>query len=58
MRRGPSSSSTIASTYGGFTLKALLSGWYEISKEKRRPRPLDWIQPMRRDAQRGQRMRG
>ena len=27
MRRGPSSSSTMASTYGGFTLNALLSGW-------------------------------
>ena len=56
--RGPSSSSTMASTTGVFTLKALLRIWCAISKEKSLPRPLAWIHAMSREVQNGQSTRG
>src|SRR4029077_6048078 len=51
--RGPSSSSTIASTTGVFTLNALFRIWCAISNEKSRPRPDACTQPMSREAQNG-----
>ena len=56
--RGPSSSWTMASTYGGLIFHAFWKAWCAISKEWSVPRPLACIQPTRREWQRGQRMRG